>query len=221
MWLEDFTPEIESSEWWWNSAESIKEVSEKVQEASKKSQAKVQKTRKDEKKARKYDILLAGILVKIIVDKKYDFILEKLFKSIHKWFSSNFILWILSLININISNKIREISKKQKIDFNYKSKSQIEFQDNNIPPDIQKRINLWIEDIIDAVSIEYSSIQTQNIIILLEKQSNEIIDYTSNIIIFFLKEINITIKEVEAKNISIFILDEVSKVLKKLKIEEI
>ncbi len=221
MWLEDFTPEIESPEWWWNSAESIKEVSEKVQEASKKSQAKVQKTRKDEKKARKYDILLAGILVKIIVDKKYDFILEKLFKSIHEWFSSNFILWVLSLININISNKIREISKKQKIDFNYKSKSQVEFQDNNISPEIQKRINLWIEDIIDAVSIEYSNIQTQNIIILLQKQTEEIIDYTSNIIIFFLKEINITIKENESKNISIFILEEVLKVLKKLKIEEI
>ena len=56
MWLEDFTPEIESSEWWWNSAESIKEVSEKFKEASKKSQAKVQKTQKDEKKAKKYDL---------------------------------------------------------------------------------------------------------------------------------------------------------------------
>lgn len=221
MWLEDFNPDIDSTELWWNSTESIKEVSEKQKESSKKSQAKVQKTQKDEKKAKKYDILLAGILVKIIIDKKYDFILEKLFKAIHVWYSSNFILWIISLINISISNKIREISNKQKINFKFYSDIQVEFQDNNIAPEIKKRINLWIEDIIDAVSIEYSSIQTQNIILLLQNQTWEILNYTSSIIIFFLKETNVIIKESEAKNISIFILTEVSRVLKKLDIEEI
>jgi len=221
MWLDDFEQDIESSEWWWNSAESIKEASEKQKEASKKSQAQVQKTQKDEKKAKKYDILLAGILVKIIVDKKYDFILEKLFKSIHSGFSSNFILWILSLINVNISSKIREISWKEKIEFNYKSEIEIEYSEKDLDTNIRNRISYWVEDIIDAVSLEYSSIQTQNIILLLEKENEDIINYTSSIIIFFFKEINIIIKKSEAVDISIFILSEVWKVLKKLEIEEI
>lgn len=221
MWLEDFSQNYESNEWVWNAEASVEVFFEKLKESTKKYQAKTQKTQKDEKKAKKYDILLAWFLVKIIVDKKYDFILEKLFNTIKIWFSSNFILWILSLININISNKIREISNKEKINFSYKPDSIITFQDNDIHFEIQKRINLWVEDIIDAVSIEYSHIQTQNIIILLEKQSKEIIEYSKEILIFFLKDINIIIKDSQANDIVIFILNEVSKVLKKLEIEEI
>ncbi len=67
MSLDEFTPDIESSEGGWNSAEASKEVSEKFKEAV--------------KKAKKYDFLLANFLVKIIVDKKYDPILERLFKT--------------------------------------------------------------------------------------------------------------------------------------------
>lgn len=221
MSLEDFIPDIDSQEQWWESGEKSKEVSEKFKETVKKAWAKIKKTQKDEKKAKKFDFLLAWILVKIIVDKKYDFILDSLFKSLHIWFPSNFILWILSLINLNISHKIREFSNKEKISFNFKEKEIIEFDDNNLNIEVKNRINSWVEDMIDSVSIEYSSIQTEKLIELLKSNRLILLNYTSKVFTFFLKEINIIISENKSQNIWEFILWEVEKSLKKLEIEEI
>jgi hypothetical protein len=222
MGLEDYTPEIESSEWGWNTAEVSKEASEKASEKAKKAWAQIAKTQKDEKKAKKYDFLLAGFLVKIIVDKKYDTILDTLFPTIHAWYPSNFVLWILSLINIKISNKIRETTNKSPISFNYNIKNEIEkFDDSNIDKVIQNRINNWVEDITDSVTLEYSSVQTQKLKELLIKDKIILLTYTSKVFIFFLKEINISITESKSLSISEFILSEVQKSIENLEIENI
>ncbi len=222
MWLDDFSPEIESSEWVWQSSEAIKEASEKYKEASKKAWAKIAKTAKDEKKAKKYDFLLAWFLVKIIVDKKYDFLLDTLFPAIHSWYPSNFILWILSLIHLEISHKIRETSGKEIVQFDYKVKSETEvFDDNHIDPIIKNRINYWIEDIIDSVTVEYSHIQTEKLIQLLKEDNNLLLEYISKIFSFFLQEINISITKEKSDNISEFILTEVSKAINNLDLKEI
>jgi hypothetical protein len=222
MWIEDYSPDIDSSEWVWNSAEAAKDASEKYQEATKKSWAKVTKTRKDEKKAKKYDFLLAGFLVKIIVDKKYDSILDTLFPTIHWWYPSNFVLWILSIINNEISNKIRETSNKKLIEFNYSIQDITkDFDDNNIDKSIRDRINNWVEDITDSVTLEYSNIQTQKLKQLLIKDNTLLLTYTSKVFSFFLKEININITQSKSLNISEFILSEVKKSIDKLEIENI
>jgi len=222
MWIEDYSPDIDSANWPWNSAEATKEVSEKYKESSKKAWAKVAKVSKDEKKAKKYDFLLAWFIVKIIVDKKYNFILESLFKAIHEWYPSNFVLWILSLINIEISNKIRETSNKQYILFDYeKNEEQEEFDDHNINLKIKNRINFWIDDIMDSLIIEYSSIQTEKLKLLLLNDDVILLDYTSNIFTFFLNEINISISKKKSENISDFIISEVKKSIDKLEIENI
>ncbi len=222
MWLEDYSPDIDSSEWLWNWTEKTKEASEKYKESVKKSWVKIARTKKDEKKAKKYDFLLAGFLVKIIVDKKYDTILESLFPTIHKWFPSNFVLWILSLINIEISNKIREVSQKEKIIFNYKIKStDTNFDDSNIDKEIQNRINYWVEDIVNSIIIEYSNIQTKKLKELLITDNELLLIYMSKVFSFFLKEININISKSKSDNISEFILNEIKKSINKLKIEEI
>lgn len=222
MWLEDYSPEIESSEWQWQSAESSKESSEKYKESQKKAWAKVAKVSKDEKKAKKYDFLLAWFMVKIIVDKKYDFILESLFNSIHIWYPSNFVLWILSLINIEISNEIRSVSNKKMINFYYEITSEvIEFDDNHINAKIKNRINFWVEDIMDSVTLEYSHLQTEKIKELFRNDERILLDYTSNIFTFFLKEINISVSKEKSDGISEFILWEVKKSIDKLEVEEI
>lgn len=222
MGLEDYTPDIDSSEWIWNSAESSKEASEKFKESSKKAWAKVAKTQKDEKKAKKYDFLLAGFLVKIIVDKKYDSILDTLFPAIHEWYPSNFILWILSLINIEISDKIRETTGKEKIIFSYEIKNEIEeFDDNNICIQIKNRINYWVEDIIDSLTLEYSHIQTKKLKELLKNDEKILLTYSSKIFTFFLNELNIKISKNKSEWISIFIIWEIKKSLNKLEIEEL
>ena len=222
MWLEDYSPEIESSEWVWNSAEAAKDASEKFKESTKKSWAKIAKTQKDEKKAKKYDFLLAGFLVKIIIDKKYDSILNNLFPTIHIWYPSNFILWILSLINIEISNKIRATTNKNNLLFEYQTKNEVEeFDDSNIDFQIKNRINYWVEDITDSVTLEYSSIQTQKLKELFIKDKILLLTYTSEIFTFFLKEINISITQSKSLSISEFILSEVEKEIDKLEIENI
>lgn len=222
MWLEDFSPEIESSPWLWQSAEATKESSEKYKESTKKAWAKAAKVGKDEKKAKKYDFLLAGFLVKIIVDKKYDSLLDNLFSSIHQWYASNFILWILSLINIEISHEIRSTSNKKDIVFDYEiSPETIEFDDKHINSKIKDRINYWIEDIIDSVTIEYSSIQTEKIKELLTSDEKVLLAYTSKIFTFFLNEINISISKKQSDSISEFIISEISKYINKLEVENI
>ena len=204
-----------------NSAEKISEVSEKFKESIKRASAWIAKTQKDEKKAKKYDFLLASFLVKIIIDKKYDSLLENIFKVIDFWYSSNFVLWILSLINIEISHKIRDLSKKQEISFNFISEENIEFNDNNINKNIKNRINFWIEDLIDILSIEFSNVQNKRNIDLLEKDNKIIILFTAQIFSFFLKEVNISIQKEKAISISNFIISEVKQNIKKLQIEEI
>ena len=222
MWIEDFSPDIESSEWTWQWAEAVKEVSEKYKESAKKAWAKVAKVSKDEKKAKKYDFLLAWFMVRIIVDIKYDFILDTLFKTIHSWYPSNFVLWILSLINIDISNEIRTVSNKQILPFDYKINDVAEFfDDNHINSKIKDRINYWIEDILDSVILEYSSLQTEKLKALLVTDKNVLTEYTSNIFTFFLNEINIQILENKSIGISEFIIWEVSKSIDKLEIENI
>lgn len=220
MSLEDFSP-IDTQEWVWNSPDKIWEVSEKFKEAVKKASSWIKRTQKDEWKAKKHDLLLANFLVKIIISKKYDQLLDSLFKSMDEWFTSNFLLWILSLINIEISNKIREISWKKLINFVYeKTSEKIEFNDNDLDESIRDRINSWIEDMIDVVSIEYSSILTQKLLDLLKEEEN-ITVFISMVFAFFLNEINIIISQNKSYDISKFIVSEVKKSLKNLYLEEI
>ena len=221
MSLDEYSYDIDNSEAPWSSPEQVKEVSEKFKESIKKASAWIARTQKDEKKAKKYDFLLANFLVKIIIDKKYDSVLENIFKVMDFWYSSNFILWILSLINLEVSNKIREISWKEQIIFDFRLEEIWEFDDNNMRKPIKDRINLWIEDMIDATTIDFSSIQNKRNIELLDKDWKVIIIFTAQIISFFLNEANISIKKDKAISISKFIISEVKSAMKSLKIEEI
>ncbi len=220
MWLEDYIPSEWVSEDWWTSAEQVKEVSEQYKKQAAKSATWIKRTQKDEKKAKTYDMLLAWFLVNIIVDDKFKWLLDDLIWLIHKWYPSNFILGIISLVYIDISNKIREIWKKEYIDFNYKSEIRKEFNDSTIDLKVKNRINLWIDDIVNSVSIEYSSILTKRLIWFLETQE-DIIIFISKVFILFLDDINIDISLSKSQNISEFIISEVLNKIKKLKLDDI
>ncbi len=219
MWLEDFSP-VESSDAWWKS----QEVSEKFKEAVKKAWAWIKRVQKDEKKAKKFDLLLAQFLAQIIRNPKYDFLLDDLFKSLDSWFSSNFILWILSLIYLPISDKIRELSKKDPINFNYiKTFEVIDFDDNKLDESIKNRINFWLEDILDIISIEYSSLQMDNIKKLFKSKSSysQLSNFSSLVFQFFFKELNINIPLSKSDSYIDFILSQVYEKINEIKIEKI
>ncbi len=221
MSLEEFTPDIESQEWSWNSSEKGKEVSEKFKEQIRKAWSWIQRTRKDEKKAKKSDMILANFLVKMIINKKFDNILSKLFLLLDKWYPSNFLLWIVSLIYIDISNKIRESNSITLIEFDYKSEEKVAFDDKNIDDKIKNRINSWIEDIISCVSVDYSHLLNKRLIELLDMKDESILNFTSSVFSFFLESINVSIDKGESFNISEFIVKEILKKIKDLEIEEI
>ena len=122
---------------------------------------------------------------------------------------------------MEVSNKIREISWKEQISFDFRLEEIWEFDDNNMRKPIKDRINLWIEDMIDATTIDFSSIQNKRNIELLDKDWKVIIIFTAQIISFFLNEANISIKKDKAISISKFIISEVKSAMKRLKIEEI
>lgn len=220
MSLEEFVPDIDSSEWVWSSPEASKEVSEKLKESVKRSAAGIKRTQKDEKKAKKHDILLAGFLVQIIIDKKYDSILEPLFTALNSWYSSNILLGILSLIKIEISDKIRLFSGKEKIHFSYYNNEPVEFNDHQIPEDIRKRINYWIDDIIDTVTTDVSNVKTQEL--LYAFHDLEIIStFMSTVFSFFINSLNMTISDSKSYHICQFIAQEIEKEIKKIKIEQV
>jgi len=219
MWLEDFIP----SESWENWSKS-REVSEKFKEDIKKSWAWIRRVQKDEKKAKKFDTMLASFLAQIIRNPKYDFLLDDLFKTLDKGYSSNFLLWLLSLIYLPISDKIRELSKKEQINFNYiKTFDTIDFNDNSLDENIKNRINLWIEDIIDIISIEYSSLQIKKIKELLKDKNSLsfLIFFTSLIFQFFFKELNINITSGKSYSYIEFILSQISNKINEIEVEEI
>ncbi len=220
MWLEDFIP----SESWADAWPKSSEVSEKFKEAVKKAGAWIKRVQKDEKKARKFDLLLAQFLTQIIRNPKYDFLLDDLFKTLDSGYSSNFLLWILSLVYLPISDKIRELSTKEIIEFDYVKTFQIvHFDDNNLDEQIKNRINFWLEDITDIISIEYSSLQISQIKTLFIKKEayNQLVIFSSLVFKFFFEELNIEISQKKSQNYIDFIMQQVYTKIQTLESEEV
>ena len=209
MGLNNFSADIDwQDEAWismWNVSEQISEV---YKEEVKRWEAQAKKTRKDEKKAKKQDMLLAKFLVKILIDKRYDSLFPDLFKSFDSWVPSNLILWILSLVYIDISNELRISVDKKLINFNYHSEETISFSWNNLPQVVRDRINNWVEDILLVITLNPSKVYTNRVIATI-KNSPELKIFTKNVFKYFLSEINIYMSDKVLLDYSTFILNKV------------
>lgn len=211
MSIEDYGAIDEGSE----SGGQSSEISEKYKAAAKKAGAGIKRTQKDEKKAKKYDFLLAKFLVEMILKKKYDELLDELFACLDAWYGTNFLLWILSLIYLPISNEIRKTSNKEFIDFSYvPTTSSIDFDDHALDSKIRDRVNLWIEDMESVVALEVSSIITKRTLWLI-LYDEKVRVFTWSVFTFFFTELNISISPSKSKSYSEFILWELEKSLKK------
>lgn len=202
---------------WLESAEGPQqssEVSEKYKESAKKASAGIKKTQKDEKKAKKYDFLLAKFLVELILKNKYDGLLEKLFPALDAWYGTNFLLGILSLVYVPISNEIRKNSWLPKVQFEFQipSKKQ-EFHPDKIPDEIRIRINDWIDDLHAVVRLESSAIISERSLGLIIYDQT-IRDFTKVTLMFFFLELQFQITDGLASNYTDFILKELEKTLK-------
>lgn len=211
MSIEDYWAIDEGSE----SGSQSSEISEKYKAEAKKAGAGIKRTQKDEQKAKKYDFLLAKFLVEMILKKKYDELLEELFACLDAWYGTNFLLWILSLIYLPISNEIRKTSNKEFINFSYiPTNISIDFDDHALDPQIRQRVNMWIEDMESVVALEVSSIITKRTLWLI-LYDEKVRVFTSSVFTFFFTELNISITPAKSKSYSEFILWELEKSLKK------
>ncbi len=208
MGLEDFIPQ-ESWEQWSQSAE----IAEKIREWIKRWAAWGKRVRKDEKKAKQYDMSLASFLVKILLEKKYDTLFDSMFGSIHSGIPSNLVMGVLSLIYPDISNYIREFSKKEILDFHFAATETINFSDADLPEEIKQRINDWIEDIIDILRHDPSTILVQKTIDAIH-HSEEIYIFWTKVFVYFMNESNIYIRDSKARDYVNFIFKQV--ILKKI-----
>jgi hypothetical protein len=181
----------------------------------------VGRTQKDEKKAKKHDFLLASFLVEILLNKKYDFLLNDLFELLDLGYPSNFVLGGISLIHLPISFKIRESSLKALYNFHYLQTPDLtEFNDSDIEETIKRRINYWIEDIIDVLAINPSTVNTLRLQELIETDP-KVAPFVAEVFTFFLSENNISISKNKALSYASFIMGEVKKSLVRVNLEEV
>lgn len=211
MSIEDYWAIDEGSE----SGSQSSEISEKYKEAAKKAGAGIKRTQKDEKKAKKYDFLLAKFLVEMILKKKYDDLLEELFACLDAWYGTNFLLGILSLIYLPISNEIRKTNGSIALEFHYEPTVEATtFDDHDLDPIVRKRVNEWIEDMESVLALEVSWIITKRTLGLI-LYDEKVRTFTASVFSFFFQEINISITQSKSKSYSEFILWELEKSLKK------
>lgn len=206
--------------------------SEQQSEASKakaaKSLAGIQKTRKDEKKAQRDNDYLHLCLREIIVSRKYDEIIPYIFPLFEAWVPSHIIVGAFSLIHQPASDIIRDHYMKEGSEASHREFHMrvydvpVTFDDETIEPVIRKRINEWIEDIFTIISHDPSVVMTERFIAALDKkEQKDISKLLSEILIFFLGSINIHISSEKASSYTQFILKEVGKKVKALKLEGI
>jgi len=212
MSIEEYSSPDEGSESWSQSSE----ISEKYKAAAKKAGAWIKRTQKDEWKAKKYDFLLAKFLVEIIIKKKYDELLDDLFACLDAGYGTNFLLGILSLVYLPISDEIRTHSWKEKYIFDYEiSWETLAFDDHDLPEAIRARVNAWIDDMESVVTMESSSIITKRTLGLI-LYDEKIRVFTSKVFAFFFRELNISISDSKARSYSDFILWELQKTTKNI-----
>jgi len=147
---------------------------------------------------------------------------------------NNYLQWNTSLVFDKKS------AQEFKVIINYnKTKDVIEFRDDNLHEAIKWRINEWIEDIINVISFDPSNIVTAKFLQLVNNKPNEdeevieynknkesinkktlIINYLASILTFFLLSLNIVISKDKALLYADFILWEVVKKMKEIKLDE-
>lgn len=127
----------------------------------------------------------------------------------------------MSLVYHPIHKKIREISKKSEFHFHYQAKEELtHFHDYLVDAEVKKRINVWIEDVIDVIIIDPSSLLTARFQELLE-DDEKIIFFFASVFQFFFRTLNIDITLDKSKSYGQFIISEIKKSLRNIELEEI
>ena len=225
MWLDGFD-NLDGDE---GGAEGgTEQQSEAARAKAAKSLAGIKRIQKDEWKAKRDNDHLHECLREIITSRKYDAIIPHIFPLFDSGTPSHIVIGAFSLVHQKASDIIRDHYMKEwevqtHREFRFPAYSTtIEFDDETIDPTIRKRINEWIEDIFAIISYDPSVVMTERFLYILttkEKKNTSIL--LAKILIFFLGSLNLHISEEKAMLYTEFILKEVERKLKELKLEKI
>lgn len=180
-------------------------------------------------------------LREIIASERYDVLIPYIFPLFEAGTPSHIIIGAFSLVHQRASDIIRDhyISDTNNLSLTDPASQNekkyphrtfsllpfaipVEFDDTTIDPAIRKRINEWVEDIFTVVSFDPSAVMTERFLhILAGKEKKEVIKLLSGILIFFLLRVNVNISGEKASLYTEFILKEVEKKLKGLKLEKV
>lgn len=237
MWL-DGLDNLEGNE---GGAEGgAEQQSEAARAKAAKSLAGIKRIQKDEGKAKRDNDHLHECLREIIVSEKYDVLIPYIFPLFEAGIPSHIIIGAFSLVHERASDIIRDyyisdtnslaLTNPSSQDKKYSHRtfvltpfaSPVEFDDETIDPAIRKRINEWVEDIFTVVSHDPSTVMTERFLrILGGKEKNDVVKLLGGVLVFFLLRVNVHISGDKASLYTEFILKEVEKKLKELKLEGI
>lgn len=149
---------------------------------------------------------MARFLVEMILKKKYDDLLDQLFACLDAGYGSNFLLGIMSLVYMPISDTIRKNIEKEPIEFHYEASGEtLQFDDHALPDEIRKRVNIWIEDM-ETILVHESSVLLSQRTLSMILYDDAIRDFSSSVFSHFFHELNIEISDEKSQNYSNFIL---------------
>lgn len=219
MGIEDFSPDVESSEAGPGAPESIREADPA---RVSKTLRNIRKTRGDEKKAQRGDDALARVLAAILRDPAYGFLIDAIVPLAARNVPSHFIVGCVSLIYAPATEAVRHEyyrparETEGPLSAYEPSAEPVAFDEETIPEPVRERINRWIEDMSAVIAYEPSNIVTKKFLDLLAvpKYREVIAGFVAGVFEHFLATLSFAISERRAGSYAEFIVATLEKHLK-------
>ena len=146
------------------------ENAEKAREQAAKSaraQARAQKLSRDEKRAKKHDSSLAALIAALLRDPAKAPILDAVLDALESGIPSAFLLGAVSLADPQVSLEIRMKAGKIPNSVEVPPKADpADFDERNIDPLLQLRMNAWFDDIVSALFSDPSVVAAEKFLSL-------------------------------------------------------
>lgn len=201
------------------SGSSSVEISETDKQTSEQSRAWQKRVKKDEKKSQDKDNRLYNYLIELLKDPSYDFIVDDIIKALYSWLPSFYILGVMSLLHMPISNDFRNDLWKEFIDFDYFPKEEFDFSSNDLDPKIRKRLTDMVDDILIISKFEPSSVMVWKF--MNQKNHNMTIKFLSSVLAVFLSSVRVKFTDIQISSFSSFIIWEIEKEIVKMDLSEV
>ncbi len=212
------------------------ENAEKAREQAAKSaraQARAQKLSRDEKRAKKHDSSLAALIAALLRDPAKAPILDAVLDALESGIPSAFLLGAVSLADPQVSLEIRMKAGKIPNSVEVPPKADpADFDERNIDPLLQLRMNAWFDDIVSALFSDPSVVAAEKFLSLASSDGVESVvadgvaehvktkdaearpraaGVLSAAFSWFLANVNVSISPRKAGSYAEFILDEVAR----------